>query len=963
MMMSDKNLPMEFRPVPFWSWNDCLENSELRRQIREMHAAGIGGFFMHARSGLRTVYFSDDWFNAVKACIEEAEKQGMEPWLYDENGWPSGFGNGGVNGLGEKYQQKYLRMTTDAPPYHPIAQVSGMNFYYDINPYYVDTLDAEVTAEFIRQVYQAYKDNLPPELWRRVKGFFTDEPQISRNGIPWSLTLPDEYQKAYKRNLLDELPGLFKEVPGYRATRIRFWSLVTRLFMNHFLKPIYDWCDANGKLLTGHHLLEENYLNQLVSNGAIMPQYQYYHIPGVDWLGRIAPNAVALLQLLSVAAQTGKKRVLAETFACCGWNVSFQDMKWLYQLQMVRGVNFLCQHLQSYSLRGLRKRDYPASLFRHQPWWNEYHHYNDNVSRIGQLLSEGTVECPVLILHGQSTAWIEYNDADNGNLKKYSDAFAALTAELETRQVNFHYGDETLIAQYGGVDGGAFIIGKQNYKAVILPRLSNISFREKELLCQFVGNNGLLFGVCDTRNHPLTVDGEEDKEVLSLLEKCRWFDTETELAESLAVDFSLCKIKGSAKNIVAAKRHFNEWEGAPADLYYLVNQSNDAPAKTQIEFKGDVFVRFDAAIGEFQPFPVSATTLEYCFEPGGDLLLMVRPHAAHAPKTEKLDATFNLKLLTPNTLMLDTCRCYVDGKLLAERIETISLMPELLKLERAAELKLEFSFETDSAFDCSCPLHLVIENPEQYKISLNGSTVEAHEDGFLFDPAFKTIPLPSCRKGTSVIALETHFEQNPKVYEMLRRGSQFESEGNKISFDMELESIYIAGNFAVKNSGSAESLNRNAERIHGPFVITAPETVTPCDNLQHAGLCFFAGKVLLTRRFDLESTQFTFLNCETLLANAAEIRLNGRELGVMLWRPWRVAIPAGLLKKKDNLLEVRLSGSLRNLLGPHHLEEGEAYGVGPSTFFRYEDYLGHKPRLWNENYCLVRFGLENLYFS
>lgn len=91
--MSDKNPPADFRPVPFWSWNDRLDIPELRRQIREMHAAGIGGFFMHARSGLRTRYFSGEWFEAVKACIEEAAKLGMEPWLYDENGWPSGFGN------------------------------------------------------------------------------------------------------------------------------------------------------------------------------------------------------------------------------------------------------------------------------------------------------------------------------------------------------------------------------------------------------------------------------------------------------------------------------------------------------------------------------------------------------------------------------------------------------------------------------------------------------------------------------------------------------------------------------------------------------------------------------------------------------------------------------------------------------------------------------------------------------
>ena len=145
---------------------------------------------MHARSGLRTRYFSGEWFEAVKACIEEAAKLGMEPWLYDENGWPSGFGNGGVNGLGEKYRQKYLRMTKGEAPRNPICRVGEISFYYDVNPYYVDTLDASVTAEFIRQVYQVYRDTLPPEIWRSVKGFFTDEPQISRDGIPWSLTLP-----------------------------------------------------------------------------------------------------------------------------------------------------------------------------------------------------------------------------------------------------------------------------------------------------------------------------------------------------------------------------------------------------------------------------------------------------------------------------------------------------------------------------------------------------------------------------------------------------------------------------------------------------------------------------------------------------------------------------------------------------------------------------------------------------
>lgn len=961
--MSDKNPPADFRPVPFWSWNDRLDIPELRRQIREMHAAGIGGFFMHARSGLRTRYFSGEWFEAVKACIEEAAKLGMEPWLYDENGWPSGFGNGGVNGLGEKYRQKYLRMTKGEAPRNPICRVGEMSFYYDVNPYYVDTLDASVTAEFIRQVYQVYRDTLPPEIWRSVKGFFTDEPQISRDGIPWSLTLPGEYEKAYGRDLFADLPGLFAEVPGYRSIRVRYWGLVTRLFMDHFLKPVHDWCDANGVLLTGHHVLEETYHSQLTTNGAIMPQYQYYHIPGVDWLGRRTPSAVALIQLLSVAAQTGKKRLLVETFACCGWNVSFQDLKWLYQLQMVRGMNFLCQHLEGYSLRGLRKRDYPASLFLHQPWWSEYHHYNDYVSRIGRLLAEGEVECPVLVLHGQSTAWIEYNDGDNGVLNFYSDAFAALTRELEMRQINCHYGDETLIGQYGSVNGRDFVIGKQRYRIVVLPQLSNISLKEKTLLLDFCANGGILVGVRDSQGHPFTVDGEADPEITSLLEKCRWFASEAELAEHLRGKYSLCRIDGEAKEIVCAKRRFANWEGAPADLFYLVNQSNSESAQVRVEFNGRVISSFDAASGEFLPFPACASVLEHDFEPGGDLLVMVRPRDGEPARSKTLEPAFELKLLTPNTLTLDTCRCCADGELLAEKIETISLMPELLKLERPAEVRLEFTFEIDPAFNTARPLHLVIENPEQYRIFLNDSPVDAKTDGTLFDHAFKTIPLPPCRKGENRIRLETHFEQDPEVYEMLRRGRCCESEGNKITFDMELESIYIAGDFAVRNQGSIESLPKNAERVSGPFVITEPAAVVTGANLQRDGLCFFAGRALLTQHFDLDRTDYSVLSCSELFANAAGIRLNGRELGIMLWRPYRVAVPAGLLKEKDNLLEIELAGNLRNLLGPHHLAEGESFGVGPYSFFRHEDYLGHQPLPWNEDYCIVRFGLETLSLS
>ena len=100
-----KEIPIKYQPIPFWSWNEKLDIKETAEQIQTMYKAGIGGFFMHARGGLQTEYMGEEWFDNIGAAISEAKKLGMRAWAYDENGWPSGFGNGKVNGLGIAYQQ------------------------------------------------------------------------------------------------------------------------------------------------------------------------------------------------------------------------------------------------------------------------------------------------------------------------------------------------------------------------------------------------------------------------------------------------------------------------------------------------------------------------------------------------------------------------------------------------------------------------------------------------------------------------------------------------------------------------------------------------------------------------------------------------------------------------------------------------------------------------------------------
>jgi hypothetical protein len=111
------NPPAEFRPVPFWSWNDHLDVERLIEQQRSLRRAGMGGFFMHSRPGIMTPFLSDEWFAAIKACIEEARASGMQAWLYDEWSFPSGFAGGAVTETRPELARKWLLCR----PYQPGA--------------------------------------------------------------------------------------------------------------------------------------------------------------------------------------------------------------------------------------------------------------------------------------------------------------------------------------------------------------------------------------------------------------------------------------------------------------------------------------------------------------------------------------------------------------------------------------------------------------------------------------------------------------------------------------------------------------------------------------------------------------------------------------------------------------------------------------------------------------------------
>ncbi len=92
------NPPRDYGILPFWFWNDDLEDQELLRQIHEFHAKGFGGFLIHPRVGLsrRVGYLTAEFFRLVRLVVEEAARLSMKVVLYDEGSYPSGSAAGQV---------------------------------------------------------------------------------------------------------------------------------------------------------------------------------------------------------------------------------------------------------------------------------------------------------------------------------------------------------------------------------------------------------------------------------------------------------------------------------------------------------------------------------------------------------------------------------------------------------------------------------------------------------------------------------------------------------------------------------------------------------------------------------------------------------------------------------------------------------------------------------------------------
>jgi hypothetical protein len=265
-----------YRPILNNSVRPGRTPEDIQRETRWIKEHGYGGFAINGgtREKLRDV---SDWLpgymEICKRYVEEAKKLGLDVWIFDEWGFPSGCACGQVL-TDQTLRAKKLHLALDlileageslrlkAPErlvsvaaipvnrfycYHPAGRArilepeNGdiaftaaektrlvavtweylsfvthvMKDYVEGDPTIgtVDILDKNATRRFLSCMHELYVPYIGNEFGKTVKGFFYDEPEICWD-FPYTPALDAYFETLFGYRLKEVLPELLAYMPG-----------------------------------------------------------------------------------------------------------------------------------------------------------------------------------------------------------------------------------------------------------------------------------------------------------------------------------------------------------------------------------------------------------------------------------------------------------------------------------------------------------------------------------------------------------------------------------------------------------------------------------------------------------------------------------------------------------------------------------------------------------------------------
>lgn len=281
-----QNPTSEYRGAPFWSWNCKISEELVDDQIDIYKEMGMGGFHVHARTGLETPYMGERFLELVKRANERAKEKDMLCYLYDEDRYPSGAA-GGIVTEDLRYRQRFLSLTprwdnrycqckevfdheiaegkkpagyyitsyqivldedgclknyqqvekdeeiTEGTVWHAYLRLAEESPWFN-DQTYIDVLNKKAVERFIEETHERYFAALGDSFGKTIPSIFTDEPQMAgkfafstpfddkKATISYTDDMSETFKEVYGVALLDVLPEILWELPNGQISVNRY---------------------------------------------------------------------------------------------------------------------------------------------------------------------------------------------------------------------------------------------------------------------------------------------------------------------------------------------------------------------------------------------------------------------------------------------------------------------------------------------------------------------------------------------------------------------------------------------------------------------------------------------------------------------------------------------------------------------------------------------------------------------
>jgi hypothetical protein len=662
-------------------------------------------------------------------------------------------------------------------------------------------------------------------------------------------------------------------------------------------------------------------------------------------------NIRAVKELSSVANQFGRIRTLCETYGGAGWEITMKDLKRLGDWQYALGVNLMNQHLYFFSIAGTRKYDYPPSFSYHNPWFKSYGYLNKYYGRLSVALSAGKQVNKILVLEPTTTAWMY-----DSYLRKQRDSifykiglsFQNFITKLEKMQIEYDLGSEDIIAKKGNVAGNGFTVGERNYNRVVIPPMTdNLERNVFEMLKQYTANGGILVAY----SLPTRINGTVNSEAIEFFKSKKVINADVPNSDFVFNndEITFSNIKGG--NLFHHRRKLDDGQ-----ILFLTNSSLTDAVSGSVTIEGSDAVILNAFTGEFADFKETKEGknihIDFFMNPVESILLYVANKklggfnipAKHNVINVEAKHPITVKPEKDNVLPIDFCDVIVNRKNFNE-IHTYNAsqkvfiehgFPDGSPWDQKVQFKTDIidkdNFGMNSGFSANyhftikeefdfTNIQAVVEHPELWTVEINGKEIKNEKGKWWLDRFFGVYQIGnSVIKGENILTVKC----------------------SPMSVHAEIEPVYIIGDFSVLPEEKGWSIHSSQNNF-------------TTGSWKEQGFPFYSWGVSYTKEFEVQHmASYYEVGLGKWIGTVAEVSVNGKPAGIIMLSTDRIDVTK-LINKGKNVIEVKIIGSLKNLLGPHY--NNPAPGLVGFTSWRNVDKMTA-----GKDYQLLDYGLMDDFY-